>query len=112
MNVVNACWRCLCCTLLFVTVKKCMFLLRLCIFYAIVFYTVLHFTNKIVKKIFDAFHQFLPFCVAYVYGYILLTTYNDIQPLTFYFSAEVNYFSTFFWQIFFIRCKSCYVFLQ
>ena len=47
MNVVNACW---CCTLLFVTVKKCMFLSRLCIFYAIVFYTVLHFTTKIVKK--------------------------------------------------------------
>ena len=34
-----------------VTVKNCMFLSRLCIFYAIVFYTVLHFTNEIVKKV-------------------------------------------------------------
>ena len=48
----------------------------------------------------ESSHQFLLFCVAYVYGYVLLRIYKDIQPLTFYFSAEATYFSIFlciFW---------------
>ena len=53
------------------------------------------YAKKIVKKKIESSHQFLLFCVAYVYGYVLLRIYKDIQPLTFYFSAEAKYFSTF-----------------
>ena len=87
------------------------------IFFTVVFYTVLHVTKKIVeKKIIESSHKFLLFCVAYVYGYVLLHIYKDIQPLTFYFSAEAKYFSTFIFyflgEVLFSSANHVFFFLQ